>query len=396
MSKGKFSNNPPEHSGEGQSSRPFRWSGDMDQTAELPDLSQVPDAPDCEIPEYSNPSAMPEVDFHQLTDEDLADLSWMDIPELTPLDLGREQPPLPHWDRPHTEEEEEEEAIKEAFQQTAEKKQSRTHKPKAPKERKPGNYKVLGILSGILVLILVLTAVGSMAFKHFMDPYDHRILAGVSISGVNVGGMTQKEAIQAVDSQVIPQLSQKNMVVSLPEQTLTLSPESTNIRLDVKGAVKAAYRYGRTGSQEQREAEYRDSLTQSYAVDLIPYLDLNDSYVKGQLKTYTMENHTEFIPSSFALEGEQPPLDFDEFNPNNTCQTLLLNRGTPDTALNYDTVKNHILRAYGELKFSLSIAPDQVGTLPDPLDLRKIHQEISIDPVNSALDPETYQVISGS
>lgn len=382
----------------------FKWSQDMDQTAELPDLSEEPeitstetsDPLDSYVESYrktvdpENPSAMPHADFRSMTHEDLTDLSWLDIPELGSLELENKLPDdlssVPT----------EEEAIEEAFQQTAEKKKVKPPRRKRSSGARKHSGKTLGILISSLVLTAVLVCALGFLYPRLVDPYGRRILNGVTIAGVDVGGLSRKDALTLVSAEVLPALSENDMVITLPEKTVTLSSKDAGVKLDVKSAVRDAYRYGRSGSAQEKEEAYRASMTQNYAVDLLPYLTVNDNYIQGQLKTYSLEHKSEFIQSSYALEGDRPPLDFKKFHKDNTCQTLLLSLGTPDAALDYNRVREPILSAYASLQFQLSLTPEQTGTLPAPLDLAKILSEVTIEPVDSQLDLKTFEVISGS
>ena len=412
MSKGKFSKSSGRDPG-----RDFRspWSQDMDQTTELPDLSQPSSASADAGPiedrdtDYKaireTLSSMPEADFHNLTDEELAELAWLeDIPEFSHLELPRnpvtpaevpQQTPAP--ESPFQESSEDQQ-IEEAFQQVVEKERGKVPKegPSAFSQFLQAKKKSLIVTGCILLALVILGSALGILVPLVTDPYNRQILSGVTVAGVDLGGLSKADAEKKVEAQVLPVLAENDMVLTLPIKTVTLSAKDADIQLDVKGAVKAAYRYGRTGSKGQRDKDYRNSLTQTHAVDLVPYLRMNDSYVQGQLKTYTLENQSVFSPSSYALEGEQPPLIIEDFNENNTCQTLLLNLGTPDSEVHYETVKPQILAAYGKLSFALTITPEQTGALPEPLDLQKIQAEISLEPVDATMDPETFEVISGS
>ena len=82
------------------------------------------------------------------------------------------------------------------------------------------------------------------------DTFGGKISEGVTLGGVDVGGMTRAEAKKALKA-ATEGFSQTPMVVELPEATLTLSPADTKIQVDISAAVRAAYRYGRKNSEAQ-------------------------------------------------------------------------------------------------------------------------------------------------
>ena len=105
-------------------------------------------------------------------------------------------------------------------------------------------YLVLFIICGVL-LALLLGMGGYLLITALLDPYDCRMLNNVTIAGVHVGGMTRKEATEAVEAATLDTYTQNDMVIVLPEQTLRMSPADTGASLDIRQAIKAAYAYGR-------------------------------------------------------------------------------------------------------------------------------------------------------
>ena len=404
MAKGKFSK-----------SRDSGHSWKMEETAELPQLPPEEIGPEEDRPaptpgcQRDDGPTMPELNFGKHTDETitdamLEDLSWLNFPELDGLELNsapREEgafsqdspedqaPSAP----PTTESSDtaEEEEIEAAFRQAA-------PEPAPSKAtswfsaRKKALILTLSSILGVILLCLLL----AVTLPNFLDPYDHLILSNVSVAGMDLGGMTRKQAIEAVEAKLSSLWLENDMVITLPEGTITLKAEDSGISLNTKAAVKAAYRYGRTGSRQEKEQAFQASFTEPHPVDLIPHLSVNKSYIQGQIQTYALEHKTEFMPSSYALEGQMPPLEVKKFNSKNSCQTLLLNLGTPELMYDADKITQQLLNAYAELKFAVSVTPDQVGKTPDPLDLQKILDEVSIEPVDSILDMETFDIISGS
>ena len=252
---------------------------------------------------------------------------------------------------------------------------------------------LLGVGAIFLVLILIIAGI-SLAGRS-SDPYDGLILNNVTVAGVNLGGMDQSQAMDAVRQAVAP-FETQTMLVNLPGAALRLDPRDTEARVDVKAAVKAAYSYGRTGSQDQRQADYENSLRGNHTISLLPYLRLDEKFIVGCLEDYAEKNITGYTPSSYALEGSMPPLDLDEFDENNPTQTLMLTVGTPGGNMDLDSVYGQILDAYGMCRFEVRIDQIQADTMPKPLDLKKIHEEFYIEPVDSQMDMQEFEVIPGS
>lgn len=243
----------------------------------------------------------------------------------------------------------------------------------------------------ILAAVAVLSAAcffGSM----LLDPFDCRILEGVSIDGVDVGGMTRKEAKNAVQSAAQASLLSENLTVVLPEQTLKLSPEDTRVTLNAGKAVKAAYAIGRK----------EDSGTAPQSISLQPYLSVKEEVILSALQDYASQfDHTLSQPD-YALVGEMPDLTAVGYDPQSPCPSLHLTLGTPEYHLDVDQAYEEILEAYshafsavseGSYQVSLDIIPE---AMPEEVDLDAIYAEVCVDAANDTLDMERYEVIPGS
>ena len=122
---------------------------------------------------------------------------------------------------------------------------------------------VLGLCGAALLLIVLFV---SIFFTGGRPQESQNVLAGnVSIAGVNIGGMTKKQAIDAVARVTDTSYRSTDMVIDFGATQLTLSPKDTGARLDVEAAVEAAFALEASGEQQY--------------VALLPYLQLNTDYI---------------------------------------------------------------------------------------------------------------------
>jgi lipoprotein-anchoring transpeptidase ErfK/SrfK len=102
----------------------------------------------------------------------------------------------------------------------------------------------------IATLVFLLVGGGVAACAYAGSPKDE-IAEGVTISGVNVSGMTRDEAVDAVRNQVLaPQ--RKPIEVRFRKQKFTLPTEKLKIRADVEASVEEAIEKSRSGSLPTR------------------------------------------------------------------------------------------------------------------------------------------------
>ena len=233
------------------------------------------------------------------------------------------------------------------------------------------------IIAALVVLLLLAVAAGLLLYRRNADAPGNRLLSGISIAGVDVGGMTRQEAVKAIEEAVGSSYSDNDMVVILNGQRLTLPAAKTLASLNVQSAVDAACSIDRENT----------------VIGLLPYLGLDTGYIKATLKEAVAERNTPVTPSGYALEGERPKLSAEEFSQDAPCQTLLLTVGAPGIALDADSIYDAVLDAYNRRQFQVEIS-SQIA--PEAIDLDAIHAELTMAPVEALQDPETLEVTPGS
>lgn len=258
------------------------------------------------------------------------------------------------------------------------------------------NKKILLVGLCGLALVLILGFMG-IFFLSTSDPYDKTILNNVFIADVNVGGMTKDEAVSAVKQATSHTYPVLDMVVNLEGKELRLSPKDTGVTLDIKAAVNAAYDYGRTGTAAEQEKAYQDSLTGKHIIGLLPYLELDQAYIRSVLEEYELSTGSTLTQTSYGLEGGLPDLKNQNFDPAKTpAQTLVILMGTPGISFDEDAVFDQILDAYSLHSFLVTVEGLDTVSEPDPVDLQAIYDEYYVEPVNATMNLQNYVVIPGS
>lgn len=253
---------------------------------------------------------------------------------------------------------------------------------------------LVGLCAAALVLIVSFMGI---FFLTTSDPYDKTILSNVFIADVNVGGMTKEEAVSAVQNATSHTYSALDMVVDLAGNEVRLKPADTGVSLDVKAAVKAAYDYGRTGTKAEQEQAYLNSLTGKHIIGLLPYLELNDSYIRGVLTEYGNNTDSTLTQASYGLDGGLPDVTAKDFDPANTPMPMLvITLGTPGIRFDTDAVYDQILDAYSLHRFLVTVEGLDTATEPDAVDLEAVYQEFYIAPTNATIDLRNYKVTPGT
>lgn len=264
------------------------------------------------------------------------------------------------------------------------------------------NQKKLPVLrwSALVLLTLVLLTAVISGIYVAQDPYNFRIIDNVSLGGLDVSGMTPFEAHAALKTSAKELLYSTDLSLELPQETRKLSPGDAGLSLKLWPAVLDAFRIGRTGTDEARQA---DIDTASHPIGLLPYLKYKEDYIRQLLTEYASEFDTLYTPSHWDVEGDMPELNLEKQNNPEAGQTLILTMGTSGTCLDIDDAVSRILAVYDQPFEANSrgeyLVKEFKVLIPEPVtapDVQAIHESLYIAPVNDSLNMETYQPVSGS
>ena len=247
-----------------------------------------------------------------------------------------------------------------------------------------------------LALVLILGFM-SIFFISTSDPYENTILNNVYIADIHVGGMTKDEAISAVKQATSHTYPVLDMLVNLSGNEIRLSPKDTDVSLDAKAAVNAAYDYGRTGTKAEQEKAYQASLSEKHIIGLLPYLELNEDYIRQTLNAYAQNTGSTLTQPTYGLDSGVPDVKAKDFNPAKApAVNLVIRTGTPGISFDADSVYDQILDAYSLHNFLVTV--DGLNTVgePDPVDIEAIYEEFCIEPVNASINLQSYETIPGS
>ena len=245
-----------------------------------------------------------------------------------------------------------------------------------------------------VLLVLLLASIGGMylVFSGFFD--DQLILPNVSAAGIDLSGKTREEATTALQS-LSEELSGRELVVELPDATLTLAPADTQLGLDVAAAVETAYAYGRSGTWSENRSIRENASNTALEIPLADCLLLNEAFITGQIEEYCSGYNSDFAQSTLSVEGDAPVLDSAEknFNAEAPCQTVVLYMGIPGRYVDPDAVYEQVLQSCLDGTFQTTVAPSEEETLPDKLEdaVQELYDELHRDALNSEMDPETWE-----
>lgn len=313
----------------------------------------------------------------------------------------------------------------------------------APKKKKKTKSKLPLILGILAALIVVVACVGGYIMFHD----NGRISQNVYIAGIDVGGMTRDEALQAVskvslnqdmdirfyskgdtfplytttydpasDIEVdiygkpLEEADEEAPTTQAPEgmeteteeiitdedapkdengvpytldQTLTLPADDVQISFDKNGAVEEAYKIGREEGSKFN--------TSRVDVDISKYVKANDDFIRQTLVS-ALED-TVCIGTETHMEDTTTTITDRDGNPK-TVDALEIDLGTIKRDVDVAALHDEIIKSYTSGNFEMQYVYNE--TIPEPIDLDKLFEERHcVKPVNAICNEETYEVTPG-
>ena len=250
---------------------------------------------------------------------------------------------------------------------------------------------LISLASVTAVLLIAAIIMISTMFSAPTD--DGRILKGVVAAGVNLGGMTQDQAAIALQEATADTYTKLDMVVTVLDSQITLSPKDTGAHLDIQAVVTDAYNYGRTGSRAERNQAKNNALENSVIIPITPHLNLNTDYIRSEINKLGTQFSSTLTQPTLTLTGTKPQMGVTKPDTNKVHQKLTIYVGTAEYGLDTNKLYEQVLEYYNINIFQVVgtctvVAPDSIEE-----DLLTYYQELCVAPVDAQIDPVTYDVI---
>ena len=261
----------------------------------------------------------------------------------------------------------------------------------ASRRRALKKQKIAIIVSCSILLVVLVALIIGMIISADKPKDDGTILPNVYAAGIDLGGMTKDEAANALHLVTDKTFTQTDMVISLPDATLTLSPSETKAWLDVDAVVEAAYAYGRAGSAKALAKAREQAQKTTHTIALLPYLELDMSYIEGKIREFCDSYGSHLEQPTAYLEGTRPAYDPEHPGLAVEHQTLVIVTGSPDYTIDAQKLYDKTLDAYSLNQFTVEYEAPAL-TEPTPPDVEALFQEFCVTPQDATLDSVTFEV----
>lgn len=255
------------------------------------------------------------------------------------------------------------------------------------------NKKIAIISISVLAAVLVLCICIGVWFYFASTADNGLIMDNTYVAGINIGGMTPEDAKTLLHNATDDTLSKQSITITLPDTTLELTPEDTNVKLDIDLLVADAYQYGRDGSRSERVAAMAAASLSKREISLLSYMTLDTAYIKDAINLLLADTSSTLTQPSVKIDGTRPTaaIPADEDAADQVYQTLTVVTGIQGRSFDANTVYDQVLDAYNRNDFD-PIAVAYNIEEPETVDLAALIEEYCSDPVDAQLNTEDYTI----
>ncbi len=210
---------------------------------------------------------------------------------------------------------------------------------------------------------------------------------GTVVGGVDLSGLSPVKARQSLEAVLEESLYSQTLEVHLPKAVLNVSAADCDLQIKTG---KVLFDILHTAPDAPGE------------ISLRPYLFFDETALRGVLEDYAARYDTGLTQPSWCLEGNAPDLSTEHFTEDTSGQTLVLTMGIPSVHLDIDAVLEECLQAFSRSvqlcrEENYRIHPEVLPeVLPDEPDTAEIFRQITAEPVNDAVDRETWEFVHGA
>lgn len=162
--------------------------------------------------------------------------------------------------------------------------------------RLPFEHILLALFLGLVFFFTALLA----AVIGFQLLYLGRIMPGVSVGGVEVGGVSPSAAAARLTTQLAYPHSGR-VLLSAPEKSWMVSPAEMGLFLDPDSSARAAFNIGRRGSLYQRLREQWEALQYGYSIP--PVLIFDERMAHDFLTRLAGQINQPVVETSLSISG---------------------------------------------------------------------------------------------
>lgn len=161
------------------------------------------------------------------------------------------------------------------------------------------NKKII-ILATTGMLVVLMTVLGYfLSVKNKVDSWAYKVYPGVQAYGIDLGNKTKEEAIQTINEQLIPLISNKVINVNVGDKKFQLKYSDINPSVSAEVTVEQALEYGKDKDMFEKKKMIEDGV--NYEVDTI--LSYDEEKVKEFANSVNENVKVNAVDAKISVSG---------------------------------------------------------------------------------------------
>ena len=249
----------------------------------------------------------------------------------------------------------------------------------AKKRRKKKSSRGLTVGLALTFIVALAAFTGLYAWGSMLEK-DKTIFPNVRMAGVEIGGLTQGEARDRVETAVAQAYTAASLDVVLPDRTITFSPEQANVALDTEEALREAVAYGRGGGAFETLLNYIKCKNTPMDIPLETALEFDKTAISDLIQETAVMTRQAPQDSAMVL--------------NEASNTIEITRGQEGRELNAEALNEAVCQAFETGNFTALTWDYEVLPYED-IDLAALHETLESQIHDAEYDPETHTIKEG-
>lgn len=239
----------------------------------------------------------------------------------------------------------------------------------APKSKKKKYFITASVVGIIIVFAIFISTIFALT-----NINNEKIMKGVSISGIEVSGLTKEEAKEKIQA-VYNTKKEQELVLKYKDYETSLNPTLIEVGYDVEKAVEEAYLVGR--KENIFISNYDILFTLIGKKDIEVKMNYNKEITTQNIEDINANLPGVVVESSYVVEGDK----------------LIITKGTAGVVVNSEELLETIENRLNDINAKEDYIEIPVTNKePEEIDIQKIHDEIYKEPQDAYYTEEPFAV----
>ncbi len=224
----------------------------------------------------------------------------------------------------------------------------------------------------IALIVLILIALAFSTVFAMVNSKSDKMLTGVTIRNIAVGGLTKDETIKLLNDS-LDEEKKKEIKLKIDDEEVAITLEQIGIEYKIEEAVEKAYNIGRDGNVFQNNFTIIRSSSLKPNVDL--EVEINENALDSFVKSINVRIPNAMADNSYSIEDDE----------------LVITRGSAGLVADTDKIKAELIEAATTGIIQDIVVQTKEVECPD-IDIEKIYQEVYQEPKDAYYTKEPFQV----